>query len=115
MLKRGNLLSNPLDASSAEIMEKLSSLGGTGTTIERIASDGQSSPPDFWYDQDWDEWVAVLAGGAELEFDNPAAEERLSPGDWLLIPAHRRHRVRATLKGTLWLAVHGKAPLPEKA
>ena len=28
--------------------------------IERIASMGQRSPPGFWYDQPWAEWVIVL-------------------------------------------------------
>ena len=32
--------------------------------IERIVSLGQTSPPGFWYDQPWAEWVVVLAGSA---------------------------------------------------
>jgi cupin 2 domain-containing protein len=28
--------------------------------IERIVSDGQSSPNDFWYDQPHDEWVVLI-------------------------------------------------------
>jgi cupin 2 domain-containing protein len=27
--------------------------------IERIVSTGQASPPGFWYDQPWAEWVLV--------------------------------------------------------
>lgn len=34
--------------------------------IERIVSRGHSSPPGFWYDQDFDEWVLVLRGAAQL-------------------------------------------------
>ncbi len=30
--------------------------------IERIVSTGQASPPGFWYDQPWDEWVIMLSG-----------------------------------------------------
>jgi len=28
-----------------------------GVRIERIVSTGQTSPPEFWYDQAWSEWV----------------------------------------------------------
>ena len=31
-----------------------------GLKIERIISQGQASPPEFWYDQAWNEWVIVL-------------------------------------------------------
>ena len=35
-----------------------------GLRIERIVSQGQSSPEGFWYDQDEHEWVVVLEGRA---------------------------------------------------
>ena len=38
-----------------------------GLKIERIISQGQASPPEFWYDQAWNEWVIVLKGGAILQ------------------------------------------------
>lgn len=80
---------------------------GPGVRIERIVSTGQASPPGFWYDQDEHEWVAVLAGSAVLQFEGEAHSRRLVPGDWLLIPAHRRHRIDATATAgaTVWLAV----------
>ena len=76
--------------------------------IERIVSRGQASPPGFWYDQPQDEWVIVLAGGAELAFDSEETTVRMRPGDYLHIPAHRRHRVAWTdpAQATVWLAVH---------
>ena len=37
-----------------------------GAVVERIVSTGQASPEGFWYDQDWTEWVVVLAGEAGL-------------------------------------------------
>jgi len=76
--------------------------------IERIVSAGQASPPGFWYDQDWAEWVLVLAGSAGLLFAGEAEPRVLRPGDYLLIPAHRRHRVAwtDTELPTVWLAVH---------
>lgn len=104
---RGNIRHNLPDAAAGEIIEELTAMKGDRIRFERILSEGQATPQGFWYDQAWDEWVMILAGGAELEFENPPAEETMLPGDWLLIPAHRRHRVRNTEKGTLWLAVHG--------
>ena len=76
--------------------------------IERIVSHGQASPPGFWYDQDWAEWVVVLAGSAALLFDGEDAPRKLAPGDHVHIPAHRRHRVEWTdaHAPTVWLAVH---------
>lgn len=44
-------------------------LSRPGLRIERIVSTGQASPPGFWYDQDWDEWVVLLSGGAGLAIE----------------------------------------------
>jgi len=76
--------------------------------IERIISTGQASPVDQWYDQEWDEWVILLRGGARLLFEGAAEAQSLRPGDFLNIPAHRRHRVVWTdpEQATVWLAVH---------
>jgi cupin 2 domain-containing protein len=38
--------------------------------IERICSTWQASPPDYWYDQEWNEWVILLRGGARLLFED---------------------------------------------
>jgi cupin 2 domain-containing protein len=80
--------------------------------IERIVSTGQASPPGFWYDQDWDEWVTVLAGSAGLLIEGEATARVLCPGDHLHIAAHARHRVEWTDAGqpTIWLAVHFSPP-----
>jgi cupin 2 domain-containing protein len=77
--------------------------------IERIISTGQASPEGFWYDQDHAEWVIVLQGGGVVEFDD-GQKRSLEKGDYLYIPAHRRHRVASTKAAevTLWLAVHIK-------
>ncbi len=76
--------------------------------IERIVSTGQASPPGFWFDQEWDEWVVLLTGGAGLLIEGETAARNLKPGDYLHIPAHRRHRVEWTNREqpTVWLAVH---------
>jgi cupin 2 domain-containing protein len=72
--------------------------------IERIVSNGHVSPADFWYDQDENEWVLLLAGEGEIEL---ADGERihLCQGDALNLPAHTRHRVTFTSRPTVWLAV----------
>jgi cupin 2 domain-containing protein len=73
--------------------------------LERIVSTGQCSPNDFWYDQNENEWVILLKGNAELEFETEI--KKLSPGDYLNIPAHQKHRVKSTsqTEPTIWLAI----------
>ncbi len=79
-----------------------------GLRIERIVSTGQASPPGFWYDQPEDEFVVLITGGARLHFETGDVVLDLTPGDWVEIPAHARHRVEATQAepATVWLAVH---------
>ncbi|KPJ90334.1 MAG: hypothetical protein AMJ53_13885 [Gammaproteobacteria bacterium SG8_11] len=75
--------------------------------IERIISKGHISPDTQWYDQDQHEWVIVLRGRARLAFqDEPSVY--LNSGDYLNIPAHKKHRVEWTdpATETIWLAVH---------
>jgi len=76
--------------------------------LERIVSAGQAPPPGEWCDQDTHEWVALLTGSAGLRFEDEPEPRVLSPGDYLLIPAHRRHRVEWTdpEAPTVWLALH---------
>ena len=75
--------------------------------IERIVSKGHTSPPSGWYDQEQDEWVIVLKGGAIIAFED-GVEVTLAAGDSLSIAAHFRHRVKWTdpEQETVWLAVH---------
>jgi cupin 2 domain-containing protein len=74
--------------------------------IERIISQGHASPEGFWYDQPQHEWVVVLKGAARLRFEDGVAA--LKPGDFVNIPAHRKHRVDWTTpdEPTIWLAVY---------
>ncbi|MDR3231778.1 MAG: cupin domain-containing protein [Synergistaceae bacterium] len=78
---------------------------GRGARVERIVSTGQCSPEGFWYDQEEDEWVVLLEGFAALEYEDGERVE-LRRGDWLLIPAHHRHRVAFTSSDPccVWLA-----------
>ena len=75
--------------------------------IERIVSTGHASPDDFWYDQDKSEWVVVLKGEAKLLFEGEDDPIHMKPGDYINIPAHRKHRVEWTTpdEPTVWLAV----------
>lgn len=79
-----------------------------GVKIERIVSSGQSTPPGEWYDQDRDEWVALVQGEAALAYED-GSEVRLRAGDGVLVPAHTRHRVAWTSASPpcVWIAVHG--------
>lgn len=79
-------------------------LGRPGLRIERIVSDGQVSPPGFWYDQADDEWVLLLQGEAELEYRDGRCQT-LAAGDAVLIPAGCAHRVARTALRTVWLAL----------
>lgn len=101
-----NLFQPLPDARGGECFDDL--LQRPGCRVERIVSHGQASPPGFWYDQDWDEWVLLLSGSAVLRLEPQADAIRLAPGDQLLIPAGVRHRVEATDPAgpTVWLAVH---------
>lgn len=76
--------------------------------LERIVSTGHATPAGGWYDQHHDEWVVLLRGSAGLRFEGDAGPVTLSPGDHVLIPAHRRHRVEWTdpAEPTVWLALH---------
>ena len=98
----GNLFEALDVASGQEVTSQL--LRRKDLRIERIVSNGQASPPGFWYDQPHDEWVLLVAGGARLEIEGEA-ERELAPGDYLLLPAHCRHRVAWTDpdRETIWL------------
>jgi hypothetical protein len=46
--------------------------------------------------------------GVRLRIDGEAQDRALAPGDYLLLPAHCRHRVTWTERDapTIWLAIH---------
>ncbi len=98
-----NLLRPLPETGATEAFQTL--LTRPGVRIERIVSDGQVSPPGFWYEQAWEEWVLILQGSGTLVFED-GPERTLVAGDSLLIPAHCRHRVAHTAARTVWLALH---------
>src|SRR5262249_33715613 len=86
-----------------------------GLIVERIVSNGQATPAGDWYDQAWDEWVLVVRGAARPRIEGQDDPNHLGGGDWLLRPAHRRHRVEWTAPDgpTVWLAIHAGEVPPE--
>jgi cupin 2 domain-containing protein len=103
MTKPANLFTELPSNLPDELIDKL--IDAPDVRIERIVSTGHASPPGFWYDQVESEWVVVLRGEAVLEFEDET--QMLKPGDYILIPPHRRHRVNSTslTEPTVWLAV----------
>ncbi|WP_010587050.1 cupin domain-containing protein [Schlesneria paludicola] len=92
-------------------------LTATGLRIERIVSTGHASAADFWYEQEWHEFVLVVSGAARLRFANESQEHSLSQGDFLVIPAGERHSVEWTTpdEPTVWLAIHYQDATPGTA
>lgn len=108
MIRGGNIFANlptHLPQEEATILAERA-----GAVVERIVSTGQASPEGFWFDQDWAEWVILLAGAAGLWIEGEAAPRRLKPGEYVELPPHVRHRVEWTDpdRPTVWLAVHWK-------
>jgi cupin 2 domain-containing protein len=115
MVRSGNLFANipaPSDNEETTILAEF-----PGARVERIVSTGQASPPGFWYDQDWTEWVILLDGAAGLRIEGKDAPRSLRPGDYVELPAGVRHRVEWTDRDrpTIWLAVHWKARPDERS
>jgi cupin 2 domain-containing protein len=98
-----NLFANLTNATTRE--EFLTLFDNANVKIERIVSHACASPAGFWYDQEEDEWVAVLRGTATLEFASGEQVE-LKAGDYLTIARHVQHRVARTSDETVWLAVY---------
>ncbi len=112
MTAAGNIFAGVRAASTCGDEQVSEILARPGFRIERIVSTGQASPPGFWYDQAWDEWVMILRGAARLRFENEADARALTAGDYVFIPAHARHRVDWTSadEPAVWLAVHRQGP-----
>ena len=100
-----NIFENIPDTLPDEFMEVLTS--GDNIRIERIVSRGHATPRGEWYDQNENEFVLLLSGGACLVFEDSTESVDMVPGDWLVIQSHRRHRVEHTVPetDTVWLAV----------
>ncbi len=103
-MKAANLFADiPADLAD-ELFESL--VETSAFKLERVVSAGRATPRDTWYDQERDEWVILLSGSAGLLFEGDAEPLVLSPGDYVLLRAHHRHRVEWTEDRTVWLALH---------
>lgn len=104
------VISNMFKNIPAQLPEELTECLHKRETVklERIISRGHSTPAGQWYDQDQDEWVMLLQGQAILLYEIGPQRIHLIAGDYLLIPAHTRHRVDWTQSDfdTIWLAAH---------
>lgn len=103
MMSRANLFEDLPASIPQELVQVIAE--NRHIRIERIVSQGHVSPEGFWYDQEEHEWVLVLTGAAVIRFEDSTVQ--LGAGDFLSIPAHRKHRVEWTVEGepTVWLAV----------
>lgn len=104
-----NLFDVPMDWSREEEHFDVLAIGPKSLQIKRIISQGHTTPPGEWYDQEDAEWVVLLQGESRVEWDDGTTTS-LSAGDWIFIPPGRRHRVTATSvePPCIWLAVHGE-------
>lgn len=101
----GNLFADLPTVLAEELTELLAET--RHVRVERIVSTGHASPEGFWYDQEKLEWVILLKGEARLLFEGDDEPITMRAGDYILIPAHRKHRVEWTTpdEPTVWLAV----------
>jgi cupin 2 domain-containing protein len=104
-LIKGNIFNkkNTL-AKDAEYFEEI--LHAKNVRFQRIISCGQTSN---WYDQEEDEWVLLLDGEAQIEFENDH-QIKMKEGDFIFLPAHQKHKViqTSTDPPCVWLAVFGQ-------
>jgi cupin 2 domain-containing protein len=100
MKKTGNIFEDADAPAKGELFLEI--LRHKNVRIERIVSSDEL--PEKIYNQEHDEWVMILEGGARLDVDGKRV--CLSRGDWLLLKSGIPHRILSTMRGTVWLAVH---------
>lgn len=105
-LVNANIFKNIPDQLPEELIECI--FKRDNMRFERIVSKGHITPSGQWYDQDGDEWVILLQGEAIILYQKDNRTFHLVAGDYLLIPAHTKHRVEWTPPelNTIWLAAH---------
>ncbi len=100
-----NIFKQIPDNLDKEVFEQL--IQSEDVKVERIISKGHSTEPDYWYNQEQNEWVIVLQGEAILSFQ-AGDDIHMKAGDYVNIPAYQKHRVKWTTTDTetIWLAIH---------
>jgi len=97
----------PKDKTFPEIFSGL--FESDNLVIERITSNGQTTPGDEWLEENFNEWVLLLQGESKIKLLS-GEEYMIQSGDYLFIPANTKHRVEFTSSkpGCIWLAIHYK-------
>ncbi len=105
MITIENIFRDQILVQKRELAELLL-VGGNIVKVERVISSQRSNPGGV-YDQDEDELALLVDGYAELEFEEDGQWNKyeMESGDFVNIPAHLKHRVTKTDKGTTWLAL----------
>jgi len=102
----GNFLLNKLLDKSNEILETL--LSEKSFFIERIITNGQTTPKGTWLSQEKAEFVVLLNGNATLIIRENNQIINMKAFDYILIPPYCEHRVDCVSENQeiVWLAVH---------
>lgn len=105
MIKKSNIFLETIAKNDDEVFEDI--INKETFNLQRIISFGHTTKENEWYDQESDEWVMLLSGEAILSFFDEE-DIRLKAGDYINIPAHKKHRVSWTKPNveTIWLALH---------
>lgn len=108
-MNASNIYNNTPDELPDELIEII--VKSENIRIERIVSPmGHQTPEGKWFNQDRDEFVILLQGSAEVLFRENNKSMKLIPGDYIIIPKHKQHRVESTDTNieTIWLVAHYK-------
>ena len=100
-----NIFSEIPDRLKDELFEDI--ISSKNIKIERIISDGHTSPKNGWYESKQNEWVILLQGEAILSFDK-GDDLTLNVGDYVNIPSLKKHKVSYTSlsQKSIWLAIY---------
>ena len=101
-MKVNSILGSAAPLGDGEQFETL--LQHKNVTIERIVSSGNQPPTKYL--QDYDEWVMLVSGEAEMTLGGQPVS--LKTGDTLHLPGGVEHEVLRSSAGAIWLAVHVK-------
>jgi cupin 2 domain-containing protein len=106
-IKTQNIFKTNPEKPNEEIFEII--LNNKNLKLERIITNGQTTPPGEWYNQENDEWVVLIQGSALILFENEKFII-LNKGDHILIPKNCKHRVQwvDSNQECIWLALHFK-------
>ena len=104
-MKTSNIFKNIPETLKDELFEDI--VNSKNIKIERIISDGQTSPKEGWHCSKQNEWVIMLQGEAILSYETED-DIKLNRGEYISIPAFLKHRVSYTSKSekSIWLAIY---------